>query len=137
VIAVVVVARLYFTLRKMRPAHQESWDEKMVERLRSQGYAPFNEYPVDFFLALPDEAACGTVRARLEPDGFSVDVRPIEDEVSLPFSLHATKSMRLILDDVVQLSKRMTMLATELHGRYDGWAATGGPPPKVRYLRSV
>ena len=136
-IGAIVVARLYFTLRRMRPAHQETWDEKMVERLRSQGYAPFNEYPVDFFLALPSEAACGEVRARLEPDGFSVDVKPIEDEVGLPFSLHGTKSMRLILDDMVALSRRMTAIAAEFQGRYDGWAATGGPPPKVRYLRSV
>jgi hypothetical protein len=137
VIGAIVVARLYFTLRRLRPTHQESWDEKMVERLRSQGYAPFNEYPVDFFLALPDETACNAVRTRLETDDFSVDVRPIEDDVSLRLSLHATKSMRLIVDDMVALSKRMTALAAEFQGRYDGWAASGGPPPKVRYLRSV
>lgn len=131
------MARLYFTLRKIRPTHQESWDEKMVEQLRSQGYVPFNEYPVDFFLALPDEAACNEVRARLEPDGFSVDVKPLTDEVTLPLSLHATKSMRLLLADMVELSKRMTAIAAELNGRYDGWAMTGGPPRKVRYLRSV
>lgn len=107
----------------MRPKHQESWDEKMVENLRSKGYAPFNEYAVDFFLALPNEAACSAVRARLEPDGFSVDVKPIEDEVTLTLSLHATKSMRLILLDMVELSKRFSALAVEFQGRYDGWAA--------------
>lgn len=122
-IAAIVVARLYFTVRKFRPAHQESWDEKMIERLRSQGYAPFKEYPVDFFLALPDEAACSAVRARLEPDGFSVDVKPIEDEVTLPLSLHATKAMRLILIDMIELSQKMSAIAAEYHGRYDGWAA--------------
>jgi hypothetical protein len=130
-IAAVVVARLYFTVRKMRPAHQESWDEKMIERLRSQGYVPFNEYPVAFFLALPDEAACGAVRARLEPEGFAVDVKPMraqlfgesEIEGSLPLSLHATKSMRLILADMVELSHRFTAIAHEFNGRYDGWAA--------------
>ena len=136
-IGVIVVMRLYYTLRRMRRGHQESWDEKMVERLRAEGYVPFNEYPLDFFLGLPDEAACNAVRARLEPDGFSVDVKPIQDEVTLPFSLHATKSMRLILDDMLELSKRMTAIATEFHGRYDGWAASGGPPKKVHYLRSV
>ena len=123
VIGAVIVLRLYTTLRKLRPTHQESWDEKMVERLRAQGYAPFNEYPVDFFLALPDESACNAVRARLEPEGFSVDVRPIEDEVSLPLSLHATRTMRLILADMVDISKRMSALAAEFNGRYDGWAA--------------
>jgi len=95
----------------------------MVERLRAQGYAPFNEYPVDFFLALPDEAACNAVRARLEPDGFKVDVKPIEDEATLPLSLHATKSMRMILVDMIEQSRRFSALAAELHGRYDGWAA--------------
>lgn len=123
--------RLYFTVRKLRPAHQESWDEKMIERLRSRGYAPFNEYPVAFFLALPDDASCSAVRARLEPDGFSVDVKPMttqlfgqsESESSLPLSLHATKTMRLILADMSELSRRMTEIATEFHGRYDGWAA--------------
>jgi hypothetical protein len=123
VVAAIIVARLYFTLRRLRPAHQETWDEKMVERLRAQGYAPFREIPLDFFLALPDEAACNAVRARLEPDGFTVDVRPIEDEVTLLLSLHATKVMRLILADVVDISKRMSALALEFHGRYDGWAA--------------
>lgn len=122
-IGAIVIARLYFTLRKMRPTHSESWDEKMIERLRSQGYAPFNEYPVDFFLALPDESACNAVRARLEPDGFSVDVRPIEDEATLPLSLHATKPMRLLVADVVELSQRFSAIAAEFHGRYDGWAA--------------
>ncbi|HEY7890189.1 MAG TPA: ribonuclease E inhibitor RraB [Steroidobacteraceae bacterium] len=122
-IGAIVVARLYFTVRKFRPAHHESWDEKMIERLRSQGYAPFNEYPVDFFLALPDEAACSAVRARLEPDGFGVDVRPIENEVTLPLSLHATKTMRLLLPDMVELSQKMSIIAAEHQGRYDGWAA--------------
>lgn len=123
VIGVIVVARLYFTVRKLRPSHQESWDEKMIQSLRSKGYAPFNQYPVDFFLALPNDAACDAVRERLEPEGFTVDVRPIEDEVTLPLSLHATKTMRLILLDMVELSKRMSELAAEQQGRYDGWAA--------------
>ena len=123
--------RLYLTVRKLRPAHQESWDEKMIERLRSRGYAPFNEYPVAFFLALPDEASCSAVRARLELDGFSVDVKPMttqlfgqsESESSLPLSLHAMRPMRLNLADMSDLSRRMTALAAEFHGRYDGWAA--------------
>lgn len=123
------MVRLYLVLRKLRPAHQETWDEKMIERLRSRGFAPFNEYPVAFFLAFPDEAACSAVRARLEPDGFSVDIKPMktelfgqsESEESLPLGLHATKPMRLLIADVSELSKRMTQMAAEFHGRYDGW----------------
>ena len=71
----------------------------------------------------PDEAACQLVRTRLEPDGFSVDAKPMAEKTDLPFSLHASKSMRLIVPDMQDLSQRMTTLAGEFGGRYDGWAA--------------
>ncbi len=124
------MVRLYFVMRKLRPAHQETWDEKMVERLRSPRLRAFQRVPGRFFLALPDEAACSAVRARLEPDGFLVDIKPMkielfgqsESEDSLPHGLHATKTMRLLIADVSEISRRMTALAAEFHGRYDGWA---------------
>jgi len=119
----IIVARIYFNMRKLQGSRTESWDAKVIERLRSQGYAPFNNYQVDFFLALPDETACRGVRARLEPEGFSVDVKPMENDPELFFSLHASKSMRLIVPDMQNLSRRLTALAGEYHGRYDGWAA--------------
>ncbi|MGO9802060.1 MAG: ribonuclease E inhibitor RraB [Steroidobacteraceae bacterium] len=119
---VLIVVRVYFKLRAVQRARVASWDAQLIERLRSRGYIPFNDYSVDFFLALPDEAACQQVRARLEPE-FSVDVKSMQDDGGLPFSLHATKSMRLILQDMQTLSARMTKLAEEFKGRYDGWAA--------------
>jgi len=119
---VLIAARVYFKLRAAQRARLTSWDARLIERLRGRGYIPFNEYPVDFFLALPDEAACQGVRSRLEPE-FSVDVKPMQDETELPLSLHATKSMRLILPDMEALSARMTALAAEFRGRYDGWGA--------------
>lgn len=115
-----IVLRLYFKLRTARRSRAETWDEQMIGQLRSQGYAPFNDYRVDFFLALPDEAACQQARARLEPE-FSVDAKPMQEESG--FSLHATKSMRLIVPDVQAVSRRLMALAAELGGRYDGWAA--------------
>jgi hypothetical protein len=121
--AAIIVARIYFNMRRVQRQETESWDAKVIERLRKAGYVPFNEYPVDFFLALPDEAACQSVRARLETEGFRVDVKPVENDPELHFSLHATKSMRLIVPDMQQLSRHMTQLATEHRGRYDGWAA--------------
>jgi hypothetical protein len=78
---------------------------------------------VDFFLALPDEAAVQGVRSRLETDGFVVDVKPLENDPELNFSLHATKSMRLIVPDMQELGRKLTAIATEYRGRYDGWAA--------------
>jgi Regulator of ribonuclease activity B len=123
VAAAIIVARVYFKVRGIQKSKQESWDERMIEQLRSKGYAPFNEYKVDFFLALPDEASCQSVRSRLETDGFSVDAKPMAEKTDLPFSLHASKSMRLIVPDMQDLTLRLTALATEFGGRYDGWAA--------------
>jgi hypothetical protein len=117
-----VVLRLYFKLRATKKSRAESWDEQVIGRLRSQGYAPFNDYRVDFFLALPDEAACQGARARLEPE-FDVDVKPLANDPELNYSLHATKTMRLIVPDMQEMSRRLTALATEMRGRYDGWAA--------------
>jgi hypothetical protein len=117
-----IAARVYFKLRAAARNRVASWDAQLIERLRARGYVPFNDYPVDFFLALPDEAACQKVRARLEPE-FSVDIKPMQEEAEFPLSLHATKTMRLILPDMQALSARMTALAAEFQGRYDGWAA--------------
>jgi Regulator of ribonuclease activity B len=117
-----IAARVYFKLRAAARNRVASWDAQLIERLRARGYVPFNDYPVDFFLALPDEAACQNVRARLEPE-FGVDIKPMQEEAEFPLSLHATKTMRLILPDMQALSARMSALAAEFHGRYDGWAA--------------
>src|SRR2546427_1120501 len=117
-----IVVRLYVKLRAARNSRTATWDEQVIGRLRSQGYAPFNDYPVDFFLALPDEAACQAARARLEPE-FRVDAKPVGNDRELAFSLHASKTMRLLVPDVQDVSRRLTALATEYHGRYDGWAA--------------
>jgi hypothetical protein len=119
---VLIVARVYFKLRAAQRNRMATWDAQLIERLRGRGYVPFNEYPVDFFLALPDEPATQAVRARLEPE-FSVDIKPMQEEAEFPFSLHATKTMRLILPDMQALSARMGALAAEFNGRYDGWAA--------------
>jgi Regulator of ribonuclease activity B len=117
-----IVLRVYFKLRVAQKSRAETWDEQVIGRLRSQGYAPFNDYRVDFFLALPDEAACRGARARLEPE-FNIDVKPLENDPELNYSLHASKTMRLIVPDMQEISRRLTALASEMRGRYDGWAA--------------
>ncbi|MBS0579772.1 MAG: ribonuclease E inhibitor RraB [Proteobacteria bacterium] len=115
-----IVVRVYFKLRTVRNTRAETWDEQMIGTLRAQGYAPFNDYRVDFFLSLPDTAACERARVRLEPE-FSVDVQPMKEGDG--FSLHASKNMRLIVPEMQAVSRRLTALGEELGGRYDGWAA--------------
>lgn len=121
--AIIIAARVFFNVRKVARSRAESWDEKMVGQLRAKGYAPFNDYPVDFFLALPSEAACEAVRATLEAEGYSVDVRPVEEAAELRFSLHAKKTMRIIVPMIQEASRRLSALATQHGGEYDGWTA--------------
>jgi regulator of RNase E activity RraB len=123
VAAAIIVARIFFKIRGIQKSRQESWDERMIEQLRSKGYAPFHEYPVDFFLALPDESSVQAVHSRLEAEGFSVDAKPMAEKTDLPFSLHATKSMRLIVPVMQEMTQKLTALADEFGGRYDGWTA--------------
>ena len=123
IVALALIAlRVFFKLRAAHGARRESWDARVIQRLRSQGYAPFQDYRVDFFLALPDQAACQAVRERLQPE-FSVDEKPLDNDPDHGFSLHASKTMRLLVPDIQEISARMTALATEYKGRYDGWAA--------------
>ncbi len=47
----------------------------------------------------------------------------MSEKTDLPYSLHASKSMRLIVPDMQALSTRLDALAAEFGGRYDGWTA--------------
>jgi hypothetical protein len=124
IVAVLVIgARIYFNVRKVARSRVESWDEKMVAQLRAKGYVPFNDYPVDFFIALPDERACTAVRTKLEAQGFEVDVRPVADAPELRFSLHAKKTMRIITPMIQEAGRELSSIATEHGGQYDGWSA--------------
>jgi hypothetical protein len=124
VAGVAVAVRIYFGVRKGLESERGSdWDEKMIARLRKQGSDPFQPHEVDFFFALPSEAACQAVRSQLEVDGFTVDTRPVEEDPERALSLHAHKSLRLSVPDMQALSRRFAELARTHGGRYDGWAA--------------
>ncbi|HTV50678.1 MAG TPA: ribonuclease E inhibitor RraB [Steroidobacteraceae bacterium] len=119
----VVLVRIFSSVRKMKGAPDSDWDAKQIEQLRAQGSDPFQPHMVDFFFALPSESACEAIRRQLEFDGFSVDSRAVPDSTEQPFSLHASKSLRISVPDMRDLSRRFGQLASAQGGRYDGWAA--------------
>jgi hypothetical protein len=120
---IAAVVRIYFSLQRLRGDRPDDWDAKMVERVRSQGIDPFKPTEVDFFFALPDMAACDAVRAVLQVEDFQVDIKPVTDSSTHPFSLHASKALRLAVPDMQEKSRRFKELAAAHGGRYDGWAA--------------
>jgi hypothetical protein len=123
-VALAVLVRIYFSLRKVRAASmRDDWDAQQISHLRTLGSDPFQAHDVDFFFGLPNEAACEAVRKQLELEGFAVDVKPVAQAVDQLFSLHASRSMRLSVPDMQALSRRFGALAGTHGGRYDGWAA--------------
>lgn len=119
--AVLALVRIIMTVRRNRGQVQQDWDARLVQNLRAAGGNSFTPYEVDFFFNLPDEAACATLRGRLEAEGFSIDMRLMGGEGASGFSLHARKPIRVSISEMQEYSKRFGVLAEQLGGHYDGW----------------
>jgi len=132
----VALGRIYYGLAKMKEKTEKDWDARLIERLRAEGSDPFQPHAVDFFMAMPSEAAGQAVAAALQAEGYRVDVHPAPDNpADHPFSLHATKDMRLSVPGMRELTKHFRELAKAHGGHYDGWSAAvvpqSGPAPRL------
>jgi Regulator of ribonuclease activity B len=116
--------RILSHLRRMKSASADDWDARFINQLRKAGVAPFDAHEVDFFFGLPGEAASTQIAQVLRADGFETDGKP--DEEGTGWSLHARKSMRLIVPEMQALTLRFRQLAEEQGGKYDGWAVGKG-----------
>lgn len=113
--------RVFTTMRRRSLERPENFDAKVIRQLRDRGLDPFSPHELDFFFVLPDQDAAQKVAQLLERESFTTDTRALADEGGERLSLHARKSMRLIVDDLTALSKRFSAIARDLGGRYDGW----------------
>ncbi len=118
-----VIYRFYSTMKQGREVHGQDWDTKLITELRKRGMDPFKSYDVNFFFALPHEAACTAINRQLESEGFRVDVKAVPDNKEFPFSLHATQNMRVHAPEMKAMSRRFKDLAKANQGRYDGWGS--------------
>lgn len=96
------------------------WDEQFIQQLRKAGVNTFEEQPVDFFFTLPTRAACEQLAFVLRPDGYALDIK--EDAETGILSLHAQRSMRLVIPEMQALTARFNQLAEQHGGKYDNWA---------------
>ena len=123
-VALGLVARIYMDVRKYKQPRVKDWDEQVIEQLRARGWDPFQPTAVDFFLAMPGEQAAQSVRQVLEAEGFAVQVKPAPDNpYDQPLSLCATKSLRVSLPGMRELRERLSAMAAQHGGHYDGWSA--------------
>jgi len=116
--------RILTHLRRLKNAPADDWDARFINQLRKAGVAPFDAHEVDFFFGVPGEAAGTQIAQVLQADGFATDAKP--DDEGSGWSLHARKSMRLIVPDMQALTLRLRQLAEEHGGKYDGWAVGKG-----------
>ena len=121
--AAVVVARFIQSVRKGREVHGQDFDTKLISQLRAKGMDPFKDHDVDFFFALPDEAASTAVNRHLESKGFRVDTKAVPENTEYPLSVHGSKTMRLNAEEMRELTRQFRELATANRGRYDGWSS--------------
>jgi hypothetical protein len=121
--AAVVVARFIQSVRKGREVHGQDFDTKLISQLRARGMDPFKDHDVDFFFALPDDAAGAAVNRHLESKGFRVDMKAVPGNAEYPLSVHASKSMRLNAEEMRELTRQFREIATANRGRYDGWSS--------------
>jgi len=120
--AALAIARVIMTINKARKqARHDDWDSQLVKNLRAAGGNAFTPYEVDFFFTLPDEAACGSLRGTLEPEGFAVESRVATGEAASGYSVHARKHLRVTVSEMQEYSQRFRALAEQHGGFYDGW----------------
>ena len=119
--------RIWQNLQKLRRQKNDSWDARLIDQLRKRGSDPFKAHDVDFFLAFPTPEAAEDLATQLRTEGFEADVVDEPESGELRYSLHAHKSMKLTVPDMQELSRRLTVAATERAGRYDGWSAKQVP----------
>jgi hypothetical protein len=118
-----VIYRLYTTMKQGRVVHGADWDAKQIAELRKRGQDPFQSHDVAFFFALPNENACTALNRQLEAEGFVVDVKAVPDNKEYPYSLYASKNMRVLAPEMSALTRRFNKLAAANQGRYDGWGS--------------
>ncbi|MEJ0038503.1 MAG: ribonuclease E inhibitor RraB [Gammaproteobacteria bacterium] len=117
-----VIYRFYSTMKKGKEVHGRDWDTKLITELRKRGQDPFQPHDVNFFFALPNEPACTAINKQLESEGFQIDVKAVPGN-EFPFSLSATRNMRVHAAEMKEFSRRFNELAKAHQGRYDGWGS--------------
>ena len=126
---VVAVVRIYYLVQKARNAHHTvDFDEHLITRLRADGLDPFRPHPVDFFLAMPDDATANRLLDALKSRGMAGDMHATPDAADFPVSVHVSRELHLTVGAIKALAAELGQLAQEHGGRYDGWAVGRAAP---------
>ncbi|MED5618901.1 ribonuclease E inhibitor RraB [Ideonella sp. BN130291] len=118
-VAVLVLAvGAFLLLRNARSAPAP--DGAVLSQLRQAGSNLDKPHNIEFFLYLPGEAAARRVAAKLEAQGFMVEVKPSASGNSDWLTL-AKRAMVPRVDELLQLRAQLSALCETEGGEYDGW----------------
>ena len=121
VIAAFSLLRIFSQWRRMsRKRRAIDWDEHFIQQLRKAGVGAFEEHAVDFFFTVPAAARLDPLVATLRREGYEVDTK--QDPASGDYSVHAQRTMRLVVPDMQALRTHFTELAALNGATYDNWA---------------
>jgi hypothetical protein len=116
-----------FTVLSSKPVEtDEDGDALVIDKLRASGANLALPLPVDFYLYFSNEAAANKVASAMRSDGYLVDVEPPSRDVP-EWACLGHKTMLVDLSSIQLARARLTVLAKESNGEYDGWEAPVRP----------
>jgi hypothetical protein len=101
-------------------------DAAVIAQLQSLGLDMAKEREVVHYLYLPTEDAAHQIAAILRQDGYYVTVRPAANASSNPPNPWLALARKIILvnpESIAALRTKLTELAGQARGEYDGWEA--------------
>ena len=121
VIAVVFFAGVVMLGRRRPPKTQPPLDHDaaLIEQLRASDADLSKPHVIDFYLYLPTEDAARAVLERAQRDGYRGDVSISADGNGWLCLLH--KDLVPAHATMTQERRRLTKLAVDAGGEYDGW----------------
>jgi hypothetical protein len=100
----------------------EDGDDLVIEKLRESGTDLRKPLAVDVYLYFPSEAAANSVADSMRGSGYSAEVRAPRKDVP-DWACVAKKPMLVTSAGMHDVRAKLTALASQFGGEYDGWEA--------------
>ncbi len=101
------------------PRAQVDADQAALDSLREAGSDLSKPHPFDFYLYHPGQSGAAQMCDQLSIEGFQTVVREAADEAE--WLCLATIAFVPSLDGLAEVQARLSELAGQLGGEYDGW----------------
>ena len=98
-------------------------DGEAIRRVISHGSDLSRPMPIDFAVAVPNQAAGQKIAAIVSDRGYTPDV--YEDEKSEEWTCYCSKTMLLTHDGIAFIRRELTEISEPFESFFDGWGTFG------------